>query len=488
MRYLAVAAMCGTLVLVACRDDSRPNPMEPAPDAGDAIHCIKPGFPIKLALEQIAGSRSIVALYPKSPPRPLALALARVAEIAALYTICKPVQARAKLVVHTNILLADFQAGNRLVGGSSSATKTRMTNHINTMWQGVFGTSGANVGTGLFTGGPISVTTGSGNGGVFIPDAGFPLPTFITVAQLPNQPNPFESSSSFAATLENPPVFPPFFEIVATNATNQHYLSGDLRATVAICADDAIEGFPTNPAIAHIAVPNQDNPGEEPGGFEILDETSPGAVEGFVCEVGGFGSLFDSGIKGFASAAPRYLRTAAASLLLPAEAKAAATAAVGKTGLGGLARSLSPFGVTERAEEFQLEFFEDAENEVSGDPTGRSFSILDEPTLQWDDGLTFPTVVLRDGEGNGIAGRDVSVELVHVGTGEGDEEGFFSDGSTLTVETEGDFTPTLAVGAAIFDDLTVDGVEFFGTFKLIFSAEGAEPLESGPFTVSDPGE
>jgi hypothetical protein len=223
------------------------------------------------------------------------------------------------------------------------------------MWQGVgfpapnlpitTGT-GANFGFGLFlpNSGPLTVPTESGNAAVQIPNNGYAEPTLVTIIQRVD--NPFDDDPA------NPLVVAPFFEIVASNASNRPYLINGLRAIVAICVDDEL--FPGilslgNPAIAHIAVQNVDNPVGEPGGFEILDPASTAGLEGFVCnEVIGFNSLFDGGLKGFASAAPGYLRRVATSLVLPTIAEAAASATVGKTGLGGLARSLSPFGVTDR--------------------------------------------------------------------------------------------------------------------------------------------
>ncbi|MBA3554920.1 MAG: hypothetical protein H0W29_09220 [Gemmatimonadales bacterium] len=350
MRYLATAALCGTLLLAGCSQDMPSAPAEPDPEASAALRCITPGFPLKLALAQIVGTRTSPGLYPASRPRPLALALARVAEIAALWTLCKPAQAQAKVATHTTILLDDYRAG-RLVGGTSEATATRVVAHTNTMWQGVglqapnipvFPGTGTDFGFGLFTPGQeLLVQTGSQNGAVRIPSNGFTETTLITIVQRATDPNPFEG------TAEN--VFPPFYEIVASNASNTHYLANGTSAIVGFCVDDEL--FPAilsmaDPAIAHIAVPE----GTNPGGFEILDDASTAGL-GLDCPTPeGFGSLFDGGLKGFASTAPRLLRTAAASLFLPTRAEAAASA-LGKTGLGGLARSLSPFGVVDRAGE-----------------------------------------------------------------------------------------------------------------------------------------
>ncbi len=459
MRKLILAAMGGTLAIAGCSQDNTPTPMEPSSET-PALHCFQPGFPLKLALEQIAGSRTTTALYPKSNPRRLALALARVSEIAALWTFCKPDLARTKLTQHSTILMADLRAGNRLVGGSSDATEERVTTHINTMWQGVFGGAGTNAGSGLYTGEELTVPTANGNGAVRVPAGGYgDEPTSITILQRSSDDNPFDDDPG------NPPVFSPFFEIIASNAINRPYLVNGLRATVAICVDDEVDpgilGL-DEPAIAHIAVENVDDPENEPGGFEILDFAPTGDIEGFVCEFEEFNSLFDGGLKGFASAAPRYLRETAASLFLPAEARAAAAAAVGKTGLGGLARSLSPFGVTER---FGFEF------ELTGDPQERFFDIGDNPDLKWDcegDFCSYPAVVVLDGE-VGVEGVEVTVELLPL---EG-SDGVFDEGSITEVTTN-------SSGEAVFDDLSVTEP---GDYRLRFEADGVSPLETNSFTV-----
>ncbi len=348
MRKLAVAALCGTLVLAACIQDT-PNPIEPTePEASAAIKCIAPGFPIVQALAQISGAKNLIGLYPVTKPKPLALALARVAEVAALWTVCKPAQAQAKVAAHTSIVLNDFRTG-QLIGGTSAATAARVVTHINTMWQGVGfvppnlpitpGT-GTDFGVGLFTPGqPLLVKTGSQNGAVQIPGNGFSQTTLVTIVLRPNTPNPFAGTGQ--------QVFPPFYEIIASNAGNIHYLNTGTFAVVGFCVDDVANPDILDlidPAIAHIAVTE----GSNPGGFEILDNASDAQYNQLGLDCTRFsppiGSLFDGGLRSFASNAPRYLQSAMTSLLLPSNLEAA----VGKTGLGGLARSLSPFGVTDR--------------------------------------------------------------------------------------------------------------------------------------------
>jgi hypothetical protein len=491
MRKLALAALCGTLFLAGCSQDT-PNPIEPTePDASAAIKCIAPGFPIVQALAQISGARNLIGLYPVTKPKPLALALARVAEVAALWTVCKPAQAQAKVAAHTNILLNDFRTG-QLIGGTSAATAGRVITHINTMWQGVgfqapnlpiFPGTGTDFGVGLFTPGTaLLVKTGSSNGAVKIPANGFTQPTLITIVLRPPTPNPF-------AGVEGEEVAPPFYEIVASNATNTHYLTGTNTAIVGFCVDDAINpeilGF-NDPAIAHIAVAE----GSNPGGFEILDNATSGQYDQLGLDCDQFsppiGSLFDGGLRSFASNAPRYLSSAVASLLLPA--KVEATVSAGKTGLGGLARSLSPFGVVDRSPGslYQLEFWDGGEA-GNGDPTERQF--YDGETMEWScdiNDLCHPSVVLRDSQGMGIGGVPVTVTLIHLDVANGS----FSEGSTTVVYTNSDESFSGGVGYASFDDLTInlEAEEGYppGYFKLRFTAPGADPLDSGTFVVSWP--
>jgi hypothetical protein len=492
MRKLALTLVSVAVVLSGCSGDGR-APTEPdlRPDA--AIRCIAPGFPIKLALEQIAGSRSLTGLYPTSRPLPLALALARVSEIAALWTVCKTADARSKLAAHTTILLNDYRNG-RLIGGTSSATATRVTNHINTMWQGVgfpaptppiTPTTGANFGFGFFTPGtPLLVKTGAGgpaDGAVFLPGNAFNEQTLVTILQRPNTPNPF-SETGFD-------VFPPFYEIIASNASNNHYLNTGAFAVVGFCVDDVatpIFDF-EDPRIAHIA----ETDGSHAGGFEVLEPASTTQYDGLGLDCEQFlppiGSLLEGGFRRFAARAPQYLQAAVASLVLPSRLEAA----VGKTGLGGLASSLSPFGVTDNGSGSlgTLEFINE-ESGRNGDPTERDFSLqfVDLETvapapLEWlrdseSDIVDYPGVVLRDSEGNRLGGAEVTVEMIQV---TGDAATLLG---TTTVTTNDDFSSeTLGIGEAVFDDLRIDGP---GTFKLRFTAPGAEPLESGTFEVFAP--
>jgi hypothetical protein len=354
-RRLTLAAIIGALALAGCSDNNQ-APTEPKAQLDIGVPCPNTAFPLDVANAQIT------ALYPAGTSKksnPLADALAKAKDIAQKWSKCKVADPQSKVVTFVNKLLSDFRAGS-LIGGTSTATATTVSALINTMYSGVgfgtpnlpVGTSGTEFGIGFFTPGqPLLVQTNNRNAAALLAADAFTETTAITIFLRPDTPNPFQGVG--------PTVLPPFYEITASNLSGTHYLANG-KAVVGFCFDDAILGPPSeptinDPAIAHLAV----SEGSNPGGFEILDEASEAqyATLGLDCEQFVpppviIGSLFDGGLKGFASAAPRaaarYVRHAAAAMLLPTRLDAA----VGKKGLGGLATSFSPFGVTDRAGTF----------------------------------------------------------------------------------------------------------------------------------------
>jgi hypothetical protein len=318
----------------------------------------------------------------------------------------------------------------------------------------IFPGTGTDFGVGLFTPGtPLLVKTGSSNGAVRIPANGFSQPTLISIVLRPPTPNPFEG-------VEGETVVPPFYEIVASNATNTHNLTAGIFATVGFCVDDAINpeilDF-NDPAIAHIAV-------DEPplGGFEILDNASPAQYAQLGLDCTQFsppiitGSLFDGGLRGFASRAPAFLGSTLASVFLPAEVEAAV--AVGKTGLGGLARSLSPFGVVDR------EGSNPDQVTITNDDPGGDYFYKNAAIDTCNDGC-YPRVKVTDPE-NSPVDVTVTASLIVV-------QGSGTLGGTLSDDTDED-------GFAEFNNLSVSAP---GTYKLVFSAPGAKPDTSGAFSV-----
>jgi len=341
MRKPLLAALLGTLILAACTEEPSRAPTEPEARFDKGVPCPTTPFPLQTANQQVT------ALYPAGPRR--TAALAKVFDISKRWSQCKVADPQGKVVAYVSALLADFRA-SRLIGGLSTATANLVSDHIDTMFSGVGflplnlvldPSTGTEFGTGFFIPGtPLTVRTNTNNAAVFLGANSFAQPTAITLLLRPPGTNPFDGTGRV--------VFPPFYEITASNMSNIHYLSNGATAVVAFCVDDEVTPINelTDPAIAHIAVAE----GTNPGGFEVLPEATEGQYNALNIACSRFSpseaSLFGGGFKGFATAAPKYLRTVVADLLLPTELEAAA--AVGKTGLGGLARSLSPFGVTDR--------------------------------------------------------------------------------------------------------------------------------------------
>ena len=338
----ALATILSLVVLAACSDNSRQTPMEPPPEFDKGVPCPGTTFPLNQAKTQIT------ALYPAGKLRTNALAVA--ADIAKRWSQCKVADPQRKVVAFVKALLSDFRAGRLTVYSTTPTTAERVSTLINTMYSGVgFGTpnlpvdptTGTDFGVGFFTPGtPLLVRTNLNDAAVSVPGNAFTETTAITVLLRPDTPNPFDGTGQT--------VLPPFFEITASNLSGTHYLANG-RAVVGFCVDEeTVLNELNQPAIAHLAVAE----GTHPGGFEVLDEASDAQYTalGLNCEQfvpSEIGSLFEGGLKGFASAAPRvaarYARAAAAAVFLPLRLEAA----VAKRGLGGLPTSLSPFGVTD---------------------------------------------------------------------------------------------------------------------------------------------
>jgi hypothetical protein len=331
-RHFALAATFAALLLAACGDDQRSVPTEP-PDFDKGVPCPTTAFPLASVQSQING------VYPAGTLRTNARAKAQ--DIAKKWSQCKVADPQQKVITFINQLLADFRA-NRLIGGQSDATALKVSTLINTMLAGVnlapnFPTTPSadlDFGAGWFTPGtPLLVKSSLGDGGVFLPGNAFTVPTAITILRLPPTANPFEDES----------VLPPYFDITASNSLGTHYLTAGNNAIVGFCVDDDVLSQLNEPAIAHIAATETGHP----GGFELLNAAtaaqfnSLGLTDCTALPTSLGSAIRDGwpGLKTFAGAALK-------SVLLP---QALAAAAVGKTGLGGLASSLSPFGITDRS-------------------------------------------------------------------------------------------------------------------------------------------
>jgi hypothetical protein len=393
----------------------------------------------------------ITALYPAGTLRNAALAKA--ADIAKKWSQCKVADPQSKVVAFVKQLLSDFRSGVLISYTVSPTTADRVSTLINTMYSGVgFGTpnlplgssTGTDFGVGFFTPGtPLLVRSNLNEIAVALAGNAFSQTTAVTVLLRPDTPNPFDGSGHT--------VVPPFVEITASNLSGTHYLTNG-HALVGFCVDEASLAGLNDPAIAHLAVAEGV---AHPGGFEVLDEASSAqyATLGLNCEQfvpPEIGSLFDRGLAGFASAAAR-------ALFLPGRLEAA----VGKKGLGGLATSLSPFGVTDRSPTPTNHL------RLSNDPNFTHYfagGTID----SCHDGCAPEVQLLNASDVPVGAGTNITVSLVQTeGTG-----GVLS--GTLTVPIGGPGT------SARFTDLVIDQP---GSYVLEFSEPGGAHLASSTFHV-----
>jgi hypothetical protein len=442
-RRITAAIAVGALALAGCSDNTREAPTEPRVELDKGIPCPGTVFPLNTAKTQIT------ALYPAGKLR--TAALAKASDIAKRWSQCKVADPQSKVVAFVKQLLSDFRAGVLLSYPPPSTTADRVSALINTMYSGVgFGSpnlpldasTGTDFGIGFFTPGtPLLVRSNLNDIAVRLAGDAFTETTAITVLLRPNTPNPFDGSGHT--------VLPPFVEITASNLSGAHYLATG-RAVVGFCLDEESLAGLNDPAIAHLAVTE----GAHPGGFEVLDEASSAqyAALGLNCEQfvpPEIGWSFERGLEALASTA--------GALFLPGRLEAA----VGKKGLGGLATSLSPFGVTDR----------------SPTPTNH-LTLTNDPNFthyfaggtidSCHDGCA-PEVQLLNASNTPVgAGTNITVSLVQTeGTG-----GVLS--GTLTVPLGG---PGIS---ARFTDLVIDQP---GSYHLVFSEPGGASVSSSTFHV-----
>jgi hypothetical protein len=331
-RHFALAATFAALLLAACGDDQRNAPTEP-PDFDKGVPCPTTAFPLASVQTQIT------ALYPAGTLRTNAVAQAK--DIAKKWSQCKVADPRQKVINFINQLLIDFRA-NRLIGGQSDATALKVSTLINTMLAGVglapnFPTTPSadlDFGAGWFTPGtPLVIKSSLGDGGLSLPANAFTVPTAVTILRLPPTSNPFEDES----------VLPPYFDITASNSLGTHYLTAGNKAIVGFCVDDEVLGQLNEPAIAHIAA-------TETGhacGFDLLDAATAAQFNSLgLTDCTALPTSLGAAIRDGWPGLKTFAGTAMKSVLLP---QTLAAATVGKTGLGGLASSLSPFGITDRS-------------------------------------------------------------------------------------------------------------------------------------------
>jgi hypothetical protein len=332
MRRLAfAAAVCGTLVLSACNDQTPTEPAVPAPSENFGS-CGATPFPL-------AGANGIAAqianIYPgtsKAQTLLRATALAQAAAIKLFWDTCHPAAAR----------LAAFSFIDWLNRHTPAGKETQVQNLILAVLRGIGEVTGApadgDFGVGFFDPANTNntvITTVNHHALVELEPGSFLVPTEIVIARKAGDP----PLTNFTGNQ-----YPPTYDYNAINSTNTHVLQPGKTAVVAFCLlalDDVAfpGGYAENLRIGHNPVAGA--PGFP---FEILDPVdlvAEGLRDDLDCPGQPFttGSAF-GGLENIANAA---LRTAG-SFLLPQPLWAAALGTIPPPPpLGGKAGSLSPF-------------------------------------------------------------------------------------------------------------------------------------------------
>ena len=470
MRRLALAAaVCGTLVLAACSDQTQ-SPTEPTvPKPSENFgSCTVTPFPL---LTTGGVVDQIKAIWTVQSPVRLA-ALGQAALVALLWDTCHPSQARQVAAAFVNWI--DTHAPDPTSDAVATLKKTIL-NGVGIQFEDP--AVPGDFGIGFFTPGSRLVVNAGGHALVDLPPNSFDKPTTIIVSR---------KSDGFVLPGGPDEQFPPFWDydaITGSTDPQDHVLKNGQTALIVFCllnTDFAEYPLTEGPnPIENLRIGHSPVEGAPGFPFERLDPGTPSAallsqlhcgdLETTPSEIliGGFGS----GVPGFVNAAWRtvghYLAPVARTLFLP-QALAAATLGTLPPPINGKAPSLSPFGVVAAT---TLEFTEDG----GANPGGQTF--VRNSILTWDPcgecGLIYPEVRLNDG-GSGVNGVLVTVSLVRVsGTGS------FATGSPTSVITsshgEGDD------GYAQFSNLRITKA---GTYQLTFSAPGAISRTSGTFTVT----
>lgn len=346
MRRLALAVVCGALLLAACSDETRQSPTEPNTPSPDALlgSCRPTKFPIARV------STLIYKVFPAGGLRNEALV--RAAGIALLWDTCQASRAQKAAVDFVNFMNENSAA---LIG-----TQDQRNTLINLVLNGVGvpatvpTESPGDFGVGFFdpdnTDNTLIVTQNH-TALVELEPGSFDEPTTIVVSR---------NSDDFQLTDFDGDQFPPYFDYNAINASGNHVLENNQTAIVGFCLLDPVITYPDNRRIGHNPVAGA--PGFP---FEILepvdlqeaglaDELDCGNLEPNTAVIGGFGQ----GLPGLANAAWRstryYLGPVAEALLLPEALYAATLGTLPPP--GGRAPSLSPFGIVEEPQDFTINF------------------------------------------------------------------------------------------------------------------------------------
>ncbi len=448
MRRLTLAALCGTLMLAACSDQTQ-SPTAPLPSENIGS-CAADPFPL-------AGSngiaQQILNIYPATPKASAVLrakALLQAGAVKLLWDTCRPAAARR----------AAFDFIDWLNHNTPPGKETQVQELILATLRGI---------------GEVTGPEAGGDFGVGIFDPSNPNPTLITTlnhhALIKLEPGSFlvPTEIVISRTAGDPPLtnftgrqWPPTYDYNAINSTNTHVLEPGHTAIIGFCLvalDDAVfpGGYSSNLGIGHNPVAGA--PGFP---FEILDPVDlaqAGLRNDLNCpgQPTGVGSL-RSGLWNLASAALQR----AGNFFLPQPLWAATLGTLPPPPpLGGRAPSLSPF----RPVEVSSTRIEPAGYDPSGttQTVGYSIDVCGDgcnPRYDVTDG-----VVVIQGP------TALTVTLVPV-SGSGTLSG------TTTQSTSLGYPYT-----ARFNDLTISAP---GTYQLKVSAPGVTSYTTGVFTVVDP--
>jgi hypothetical protein len=458
MRRLAfAAAVCGTLVLAACSDQTPTEPTVPPPSENFGSSCRVTPFPL------LAIANQIKAIYPATPRAQALLraeALLRAAAIKLLWDTCHP--AAAKLVAFSFI--------DWLNHHTPAHKETQVQDLILAILRGIGVITGApadgDFGVGLYN--PANhtvITTLNHHALIELEPGSFLVPTEIVISRKAGDPD-----------LTLPPgdernQFPPTYDYNAINSTNTHDLQPGKTANIAFCL--VIIGGPETPGNGYPDPANL-RIGHNPfgGGFEILvpvdnfeaselrnSLTCPG-IDDVTGSAGG-------GLQNFANAA---LRTAGSYLLPPPLWAAALGTLPPPPPRTGKAGSLSPFKPVEVNGD-HVSFTEDPS--TNNTSTGNYFKGV---TLDNNGDGGYPEVEILTGSGTRTgAGTNVTVSLIQTAGSGGVLNGTLTQPVT-SFESGGTIFPQTAQ----FNDLTISAP---GTYKLMFTAPGAASKTSAEFKV-----
>jgi hypothetical protein len=357
-RLTFAAAVCGTLALAACSDQSPTEPTAPPPEQIITGKCQVARFPLAPVIAQIK-----VVFKPAQQLE----ALARAATIKLFWDTCHPEAARRLAISFIEWMNRNFVAG-KLRGTSEQVNRLTITILNGVGVTSTLPESAGETGVALYTdnAGALAKTT-SGTSLVLLEPQSFndTDPRLVRITRL---------FDDFVLQFFEGRQFPPYFDIDViklsgpTAPTDKVLKEGEfaIAATCLFDTDDLpdrngepqVYPPPSNIRLGHNPVPNAGQPN-----FEVLDQADLAAagldddLNDAVCarlrpaprpeglRIGGFGR----GLPGLANAAwtttRNYLAPAASALFLPEALHAATLALIKLPPPAGRAPSLSPFGV-----------------------------------------------------------------------------------------------------------------------------------------------